>query len=133
AEAKKLADARAAAAKKAADARKLADEKKAAAAEAAKLAAAKRAEPERHWVQVAGGANIAGLPAAWAIMAAKAPELKGRQAWTTPLRATNRLLTGPFKTDDEAQAFVNTLRKSGVQAFAFTSEVGQKVTRVTIK
>ncbi|WP_242115850.1 SPOR domain-containing protein [Sphingomonas lacusdianchii] len=133
AEARKLAAARAAAAKKAADAKKLADEKKAEAAEAAKLAAAKRADPERHWVQVAGGANVAGLPAAWAVMAGKAPALKGRQAWTTPLRATNRLLTGPFKTDDEAQAFVNTLRKSGVQAFAFTSEVGQKVTRVPIK
>lgn len=133
AEAKKQAAARVASAKKAADAKKLADEKKAEAAEAAKLAAAKRADPERHWVQVAGGANVAGLPAAWAIMAAKAPALKGRQAWTTPLRATNRLLTGPFKTDDEAQAFVNTLRKSGVQAFAFTSEVGQKVARVPIK
>ena len=133
AEAKKLADTKAAAAKKAAEAKKLADQKKAEAAEAAKLAAAKRADPERHWVQVAGGANVAGLPAAWAIMAGKAPALKGRQAWTTPLRATNRLLTGPFKTDDEAQAFVNTLRKSGVQAFAFTSEVGQKVARVPIK
>lgn len=133
AEAKKLADAKAAAAKKAADAKKLADQKKAEAAEAAKLAAAKRADPERHWVQVAGGANVAGLPAAWAIMAGKAPALKGRQAWTTPLRATNRLLTGPFKTGDEAQAFVNTLRKSGVQAFAFTSEVGQKVARVPVK
>ncbi|KQM41519.1 tetratricopeptide repeat protein [Sphingomonas sp. Leaf10] len=133
AESKKLADARAAIAKKAADAKKLADQKKAEAAEAAKLAAAKRADPERHWVQVAGGANVAGLPAAWAMMAAKAPALKGRQAWTTPLRATNRLLTGPFKTDDEAQSFVNTLRKSGVQAFAVTSEVGQKVVRVPIK
>ncbi|WP_235530528.1 SPOR domain-containing protein [Sphingomonas sp. Leaf62] len=131
--ARKLADTRAATAKKAAEAKKLADQKKAEAAEAAKLAAAKRADPERHWVQIAGGANVAGLPAAWAIMANKAPALKGRQAWTTSLRATNRLLTGPFKTDDEAQAFVNTLRKSGVQAFAFTSEVGQKVARVPVK
>lgn len=133
AEAKKAADARAATEKKAADARRAADAKKAEAAEAAKLAQAKRADPERHWVQVAGGANVAGLPAAWAIMAGKAPALKGRQAWTTPLRATNRLLTGPFKSDDEAQAFVNTLRKSGVQAFAFTSEPGQKVERVAVK
>ncbi len=130
AEARKLADASAATAKKAAEARRLAEEKKAEAAEAARLAKAQRADPERHWVQVAGGANVAGLPAAWDIMAGKAPALKGRQAWTTPLRATNRLLTGPFKTDAEAQAFVNTLRKSGVQAFTFTSEVGQKVARV---
>ncbi|MGT2515547.1 SPOR domain-containing protein [Sphingomonas panni] len=73
------------------------------------------------------------MPAAWGIMAGKAPALKGRQAWTTPLRATNRLLTGPFKSDAEAQDFVNTLRKSGVQAFTFTSEAGQKVARVPVK
>ncbi|WP_294323296.1 SPOR domain-containing protein [uncultured Sphingomonas sp.] len=133
AEAKKLAATRAATAKKAADAKRIADEKKAEAAEAAREAQARRADPERHWVQVAGGANVAGLPAAWAIMAGKAPALKGKQAWTTPLRATNRLLTGPFKSDAEAQDFVNTLRKSGVQAFAFTSEAGQKVARVPVK
>ncbi len=133
AEARKLAAARAATAKKAAEAKRIADEKKAEAAEAARLAQIKRADPERHWVQIAGGANVAGLPAAWGIMAAKAPALKGRQAWTTPLRATNRLLTGPFKSDAEAQDFVNTLRKSGVQAFTFTSEAGQKVARVPVK
>lgn len=133
AEAKKLAAARAATARKAAEAKRIADEKKAEAAEAARLAQIKRADPERHWVQVAGGANVAGLPAAWGIMAGKAPALKGRQAWTTPLRATNRLLTGPFKSDAEAQDFVNTLRKSGVQAFTFTSEAGQKVARVPVK
>ncbi|KQM88216.1 hypothetical protein ASE67_00130 [Sphingomonas sp. Leaf23] len=133
AEAKKLAAARAATAKKAAEAKRIADEKKAGAAEVARLAQIKRADPERHWVQIAGGANVAGLPAAWGVMAAKAPALKGRQAWTTPLRATNRLLTGPFKSDAEAQDFVNTLRKSGVQAFAFTSEAGQKVARVPVK
>lgn len=133
AEARKLAATRAATARKAAEAKRIADEKKAEAAEAARLAQLKRADPERHWVQIAGGANVAGLPAAWALMAGKAPELKGRQAWTTPLRATNRLLTGPFKSDDEAQAFVNTLRNSGVQAFTFTSEAGQKVARVSVK
>jgi len=133
AEAKKLAATRAATAKKAAEAKRIADEKKAAAAEAAREAQARRADPERHWVQVAGGANVAGLPAAWAIMAGKAPALKGKQAWTTPLRATNRLLTGPFKSDAEAQDFVNTLRKSGVQAFTFTSEAGQKVARVPVR
>lgn len=133
AEAKKLAAARAATAKKTAEAKRIADEKKAEAAEVARLAQIKRADPERHWVQIAGGANVAGLPAAWGIMAAKAPALKGRQAWTTPLRATNRLLTGPFKSDAEAQDFVNTLRKSGVQAFSFTSEAGQKVARVPVK
>jgi len=134
ADVRKAAEARAAVAKRAAEAKRVADAKRAEdaarAAEAKRLAAAKRADPARHWVQVAGGPNIAGLPVAWRMMAAKAPELKTRQAWTTPLKATNRLLTGPFPTDDAAQAFVNKLRGNGVQAFTFTSEAGQKVARV---
>ena len=89
-----------------------------------------RAEPARVWVQVAGGANQASLPKAWKAVVAKAPALKGKAGWWTPLRATNRVLTGPFKTAAEAQAFVNTLSKSGVSGFVFTSEAGQKVTRL---
>lgn len=115
--------------------------KAAAAAAAAKKAAdekrrndPKLLEPARIWVQVAGGANEAALVMAWNTMKSRAPAaFKGRQGWTTPLRATHRVLAGPFKTDDEARAFVNTLAKSGVQAFAFTSEAGQKITRLPTK
>lgn len=89
-----------------------------------------KAEPARVWVQVAGGANEASLSKAWKAVVAKAPALKGKAGWWTPLRATNRVLTGPFKTAAEAQAFVNTLGKSGVSGFVFTSEAGQKVTRL---
>ncbi|RYD46635.1 MAG: SPOR domain-containing protein, partial [Sphingomonadales bacterium] len=93
-----------------------------------------KAEPSRFWVQVAGGANAASLSKAWNAVVAKAPvAMKGKSAWSTPLRATNRVLAGPFKSNAEAQAFVNTLSKSGVSAFAFTSEAGQKITRLTIK
>ena len=59
--------------------------------------------------------------------------MRGRVGWTTPLRATNRVLTGPFKTDGEARSLVNALGKEGVSAFAFTSEAGQKVTRLAGK
>lgn len=89
-----------------------------------------RADPARVWVQVAGGANQASLPKAWKAVVAKAPALKGKAGWWTPLRATNRVLTGPFKTAAEAQAFVNTLGKSGVSGFVFTSEAGQKVMKL---
>jgi hypothetical protein len=89
-----------------------------------------KAEPARVWVQVAGGANQASLSRAWKAVVAKAPALKGKAGWWTPLRATNRVLTGPFKTAAEAQAFVNTLGKSGVSGFVFTSEAGQKVTKL---
>ncbi|PCD03667.1 hypothetical protein COC42_04740 [Sphingomonas spermidinifaciens] len=93
----------------------------------------KPAEPARWWVQVAGGANVADLPKAWNALVAKSPALKGKQAWTTPLRFTNRLLTGPFASGSEAQALVNTLGKGGLSAFTFQSEAGQKVSRLPAK
>ena len=114
---KKLADA-----KKAADAKQAADEKKAA-----------KADPARIWVQVSGGANEGDLPKAWAATKARASALSGRSGYSTPLRATNRVLTGPFKTDAEARAFVNQLAKQGVSAFPFTSDAGQKITKLPAK
>lgn len=137
AEDKKLAD-KQAADKKAAEDKKLADkklaDKKAADKLAAekKAAAAKKAEPKhpkRYWVQVAGGANRADLSKEWKRLTTTSPALfKGKQGWWTPLNATNRLLTGPFKSPDEAQAFVNTLSKNKLSGFTFTSPAGQEVT-----
>lgn len=127
-----------AAEKKAAAARKLAQAKKEAEAKKvseAKTAAAKaaKAEPSRIWVQVAGGANKDDLPKAWSAAQGKAPALKGKAAYTTPLRATNRLVTGPFKSEKDAREFVNTLAKQGISAFPFTSEDGQKMARLPAK
>lgn len=93
-----------------------------------------KAEPARQWVQVAGGANVTDLPKTLRGLAAKAPaEFKGKQAWTTPLRFTNRLLVGPFKTSAEAQGFVNAIGKKGLSAFAWTSEAGQKIEKLPAK
>ena len=89
-----------------------------------------KAEAQRYWVQVAGGANDGDLGKAWSTARAKAPALAGKKGYTTPLHATNRVLAGPFKDDDEARAFVNKLKKQGVPAFQFTSAKGQKVTRL---
>ena len=122
---KAAADRKAAAAKKLADTKKAAEAKKA--ADDAKLA---KADPPRIWVQVAGGANESDLPRAWATSQAKAAALKGKTAYSTPLRATNRVVTGPFKTDAEARSFVNTLAKQGISAFPFTSEKGQKMKKL---
>lgn len=123
---KAQADAKAAAAKKAADAKAFA-EKKAAAAKAAEEKKAERANAARIWVQVAGGANDDDLARAWKDAQRKSTSLAGRKGYSTPLRATNRVVTGPFKTDAEAQAFVNRLGREGVSAFTFTSAAGQKV------
>ncbi|QNA83124.1 tetratricopeptide repeat protein [Sphingomonas sp. So64.6b] len=122
---KKLAD------KKIAD-KKLADAKKA--EELKKKNDPKIMEPARIWVQVAGGANETSLAKAWEQVRAKAPAaFKGQSGWTTPLRLTNRVLAGPFKTNDEARAFVNLIAKSGISGFTFTSEAGQKITRLGAK
>ena len=93
-----------------------------------------RAEPARWWVQVAGGANAADLGKDWRRLAAKSPAaFRGKSASTTPLRATNRLLAGPFKSQAEAMAFVNQVAKDGASAFVWQSEAGQKIDRLPTK
>ncbi len=100
----------------------------------AKADAETKGEPARVWVQVAGGANEGDLRKAWAALQAKAPDLfRRKQGWTTPLRATNRVLAGPFKSSDEAQAFVNRMAKAGLSGFVFTSAKGQKIERLGSK
>lgn len=87
--------------------------------------------PERHWVQVAGGANKDTLPREWKRLKGEAPDaFKGQQAWTTPLRFTNRLLAGPFDSDGDAQDFVNKLAGKGLSAFTFNSDAGQKIEKL---
>ncbi len=132
---KKAAEKKAVADKKALAEKKAAAEKKAIAdKEAAEEKRIARANPARIWVQVAGGATEGDLPKAWKAVKAKAPTVfAARSGWTTPLRATNRVLTGPFKTDAEARTFVNQLAKGGVSAFTFTSDAGQPVTRLPSK
>ena len=118
------------AAEKKALADKAAAEKKALADKAAAEKKAASAEPARYWVQVAGGANQGDLGRAWSDAQKKAPALAGKSAYSTPLRATNRVVTGPFKTEAEARAMVNTLAKQGLSAFTFASTAGQKMTRL---
>ncbi len=90
-----------------------------------------KAGAERVYVQVAGGANRDDMDKAWAGVKKKAPELmKGRSPSTTPLKATNRLLVGPFKDEDEAQAFVNKMAAKGLSGFTYKSAKGQKVEKI---
>jgi len=114
---------------------KLADKK----AEAKKAADAKKKdpkvlEPSRVWVQVSGGANESDLPKQWNKLRADKPAVfKNRQGYSTPLRGTNRILTGPFASEAEAQAYVNKLAKQGLSGFLFTSDAGQKVNKLPTK
>lgn len=93
--------------------------------------AAQSAHPSRHWVQIAGAANRAGLPSELARLRGLAPDQLGRRAaYTTPLRFTNRLLVGPFDSNADAQEFVNQLARRNVAAFTWTSPAGQEIERL---
>ena len=91
-------------------------------------------EPRRIWVQIAGGASEAAFPAEFRRLKSKAPKLfAGRTAWTASLRATNRLLVGPFKTNQEAQDFVNQLARADLNGFSWTSASGQEIKKLPAK
>lgn len=134
---KKAADKQALAERKAVTDKKAADAKKVAAAKQAAEEKRKNdpkiLEPSRVWVQVSGGANAHDLPKQWAKVRAQSKAFGVKGGWTTPLRATNRILTGPFKSDGEAQGFVNTIAKDGLAGFVFVSDAGQKITKLAAK
>jgi hypothetical protein len=92
------------------------------------------ADPARHWVQIAGGADRGKLPREFARLKDKAPKLfAGRGVWTATANATNRLLVGPFDSNDEAQEFVNRLAKADLSGFAWSSEAGQKIEKLAAR
>lgn len=127
------AEKRAAARKEAAESKKTAD-RKALADKAAADKKAARSNPARIWVQVASGANDAYLGQAWKTITAKAPQaFRGKAGYSQSVRATNRVMTGPFKTDAEARAFVNQLAKQGVPAYSVSTDAGEPVTKLPAK
>lgn len=85
--------------------------------------------PSRIWVQVATGRDKKALAFDWRRMAKDDAALfKGRKAFTTTWGQANRLLTGPFDTTAQANAFLGQLKKAGIGgAFAWNSPAGQVV------
>ena len=73
-----------------------------------------------NWVQLAGGANGDRMGDEFRRLAAKSAALKKRGGAVTAGKDYFRLLTGPFATRGEAQAFVNQLAKDGVDGFSWT-------------
>lgn len=99
--------------------------------EEAEAAAEAKRNPARIWVQVATGSNKAGLPGTWRKLREQAPKALGKQSgWVAPYRATNRVLTGPFRSSGEARAMIAALAKEGVSATPYSSEAGQEVSRL---
>lgn len=90
-----------------------------------------RKHPARIWVQIATGANDAGLALTWKRLREKSPEaFKGLSGWSSPYKATNRILVGPFKSSAEAKTRVAAFTKAGLSTFTFSSDPGQSVTAI---
>lgn len=93
-----------------------------------------KSDTERYWAQVASGPNKADLGKVYAKIKDKAGALVGgKSVATSPWRGSNRLLIGPFSSEDEAQSFVNKLAAKGVSAIQFTSRVGVSVENLPLK
>ncbi len=84
--------------------------------------------PSRHWVQVATGQDVAAFRFDWRRLVREADgALAGRQPYRARWGQTNRLVTGPFASTREANAFVTELGEKGIDAFRFTSAAGEEV------
>jgi Flp pilus assembly protein TadD len=87
------------------------------------------ANPQRYWAQVATGRDARALAFDWRRLQREGGTLLAKHtAYTARWGQTRRLLTGPYKTEDEADKAVSALKKKGIDAFEFTSDEGQEVT-----
>ena len=86
------------------------------------------ADPQRFWVQVAAGRNARALAFDWRRLQREGGALLAkRDAYTAKWGQTRRLLTGPYRSEDEADKAVAALKKKGIDALEFTSDEGQEV------
>ena len=88
------------------------------------------AHPSRHWVQIAGGNRGAFAYELGRIRRAAPELLRNRSAYWAVNGNSNRLLVGPFASPAEARAFVTSLSREDVPAFAWTSQAGEEVARL---
>lgn len=86
------------------------------------------ANPSRFWVQIGTGRNLKALAFTWRRLSKRAGALLAKHAgYTAKWGETRRLLTGPYKSEDEAQDAVAALKKKGFDSFEFTSDEGEEV------
>ncbi|HEU4820014.1 MAG TPA: SPOR domain-containing protein, partial [Qipengyuania sp.] len=91
----------------------------------------KPAEPARIWVQLGVGRNTAAFAFDWRKLAKQADgALDGKGPWAVKYGATNRMLAGPYPSDGAARAAIKRLKDQEIDALPFTSDAGEKVTKV---
>jgi tetratricopeptide (TPR) repeat protein len=92
------------------------------------IKSAKPANPSRIWVQVATGADRKALGHDWGRLTGKAAKaFRGRSGYLAKWGKTNRLLTGPFASQDDAQDYVRELKKAGISSFTYSSAQGEEI------
>jgi tetratricopeptide (TPR) repeat protein len=89
------------------------------------------AEPARIWAQLGVGRNTAAFPFDWRRLAKQADgALDGKGPWAAKYGATNRMLAGPYANDAAAKAAIKRLKDKGIEALPFTSDEGEKITKI---
>ncbi len=91
----------------------------------------KPAEPARMWAQIGVGRNTAAFVFDWRKLAKQAGgALDGKGPWAVKYGASNRMLAGPYDSDVAAKAAIKRLKDKGIEALPFSSDVGEKVTKI---
>lgn len=95
---------------------------------------AKPAHPARHWVQLATAPDRAGLTRDFRRISGNSKGLlNDAKGYLADWGNTNRLLTGPFRSESAAQAMVTRLDEAGIKAFTFSSKEGEEVTAIAAR
>jgi SPOR domain len=103
----------------------------AAKAEAAAKAAKQPVSGPRIYVQIATGADAAGLGFDYRRMAKKTPALFANQnGWTSAWGKTRRLLVGPFADQKSAKKWEADFRKAGGDGFVWQSDKNAEVEKL---
>ena len=109
------------------------DAKVAAAPEQAAQAPAKGDAATRHWVQIASAPDNL-VDHEYRRLKRKHPGLlSDKEGYRTPMGKSNRVLVGPFDSEDAAKAFVGELKKDRLTAIAWTSTEGQGIDKIPPK
>lgn len=91
----------------------------------------KPAEPARLWAQLGVGRNTAAFSFDWRKLAKQADgALDGKGPWAVKYGATNRMLAGPYASESAAKAAIKRLKDKGIAALPFSSDEGEKVTKI---
>jgi hypothetical protein len=89
--------------------------------------------PSRAWVQVGTGRDVSALGFTMKGLRKKYESLATRNAWTASWGRTNRLVVGPFPSFTKAKDYEDRLKKAGADAFAWQSDAGEEVEKLSDK